>query len=404
MKKHLFLFGLTLGLFSINANAQDCTGGRYAEPIFTSVEKQLDIKYGNNLKQDGATPQDLFLDIYMPAGDVDTERPLILLAHGGSFIGGAKEDLAAQCEAFAKLGYVAVSMQYRLLSIDASVFVDIPGSFKKEVVRSIHDMKAAVRFFRKSAENGNPYGINPDIIIVGGFSAGAILANHATYIQRDDQIPADLVAYYQAQGGLEGNSGNPGYNSTPQMVLSWCGAILDTNMMETGMQPYFGMHTLGDQVVPNLEGEPNIGLPVPVTLQGDSLMYQRALNVGITSFYKSYPGSEHCQFPAESAQYVVDFVHEQVCVQNLSLENTKQILFSVYPNPAQESFFVDVPANEWEWNVSIVNMLGQTIHSDAMSSSVNRIEINSSIFDSGVYMVRLTSKDGKESVKKIIIQ
>lgn len=38
MKKHLFLFGLTLGLFSINANAQDCTGGRYAEPIFTSVE------------------------------------------------------------------------------------------------------------------------------------------------------------------------------------------------------------------------------------------------------------------------------------------------------------------------------------------------------------------------------
>lgn len=404
MKKNLLMIGLALGITAGSLNAQDCSGDRYYLPIFDNVEEVLDVQYGSALKQDGATPIDLFLDVYMPEGDTDTDRPLILLAHGGSFVVGDKTDLAAQCEALAKLGYVAATMQYRLLEVSGSVLMDLEGSFKKEVVRAVHDMRAAVRYFRKSVDEGNPYGINPDLIVVGGYSAGAILANHATYLDTDAKVPADLVDYFESQGGMAGESGNPGYDHTPQAVLSWCGAILDTNLMEPGMQPYFGMHNLGDQVVPNLEGTPNIGLNVPVTLQGDSLMYTRALNIDLPAFYKSYPGDEHCDFPAESSVHAIDFLHEQICVQNLSVEkNDKTVLFSVYPNPAYNEFYLDIPSNDWDWTVSVTNTLGQTVHTDVINSHENRITIDASAFDSGVYVVNIISKDGKRATKRLVV-
>lgn len=407
MKKQLLILGLALGVIIGNANAQDCTGDRYLLPTFT-VEKTADVQYGSNFGQDGTTMVDLKFDIYLPENDTDTDRPLILLAHGGSFIGGDKADLEAQCTAFASLGYVAVSMQYRLLTnlLDPALLANLSLGFKKEVVRAVHDMRAAIRFFRKSvAEDGNPYGIDPDMIIVGGFSAGAILANHVTYLDDESKVPSELTTYFNDQGGLEGETGNPGFNSVPQMALSWCGAILDTTWMETGAQPYFGMHNLGDQTVPNIEGEPDIGLPIPVTLQGDSLMYVRALNESIPSFYKSYPGNVHCQFPVESGQYVIDFLYEQLCDGNLSIaENEATVLFSIYPNPTEESFFVEIPENSAEWNISVVNMVGQTIHSENMNAHQNKISVNSSSFDAGIYIVKLTSKDGREAVKKVIVR
>ncbi|MEZ4890275.1 MAG: hypothetical protein R2779_06845 [Crocinitomicaceae bacterium] len=73
-------------------------------------------------------------------------------------------------------------------------------------------------FFRKSVANGNPYGINEDLIVVGGYSAGAILADHVAYLDNISKVPADLVSYMNAQGGLEGNSGNAGI----VVSLNWC--------------------------------------------------------------------------------------------------------------------------------------------------------------------------------------
>src|SRR5690554_4141851 len=125
MKRYLFL-GVFVGLFLNNASAQDCTNGRYLTPSFT-VQKMADIQYGSNLGQDETTVEDLKLDVYLPENDVDTDRPVILLAHGGSFIGGDKSDVEAQCTALASLGYVAVSMQYRLINnmFDLSFLADM---------------------------------------------------------------------------------------------------------------------------------------------------------------------------------------------------------------------------------------------------------------------------------------
>lgn len=405
MKKLLLLSMVTWGTFQVT-HAQDCSGNRYYQPIFTDVTEQTDVTYGSNLLQDETTVQDLKMDIYMPTGDTDTDRPLIVFAHGGSFIGGSKADVADQCRAFAKMGYVAVGIQYRLLSVNTSVIMNPGLEFQKEVVRAVHDMRAAIRYFRKSvALDGNPYGINPNLIIVGGVSAGAILSNHVAYFDNDTKIPSILTSYVSAQGGLEGTSGTPGYNSVPQMVVSFCGAIADTAWIESGDQPIVGVHNTDDNVVPNLAGNPNVGISIPVTLYGDSLIYKRTLTTGVVSDYMSVNSSGHCVFPPEAAPFVTDFMHNQICVQGLSLaENPNNIVFSVYPNPAKETFFVDVPSNSWNWEITIINPLGQIVSSQSMNANQNLIQIESSNFESGIYLVRLNSQDGKEVMKRIVIQ
>lgn len=402
MKK---IYALFTALMTFGAtHAQDCTGNRYSQPIFSSVVEHLDVKYGENYKQDGTTVQELFMDIYLPDNDTDTDRPVILMAHGGSFIGGTRTDIADVCRNMAKLGYVSISMSYRLLEIDGSVLMNPGLEFQKEVVRSMHDMRAAVRYLRKThAEDNNPYGINPNIIIVGGYSAGAILANHVAYLDTDAKIPTDLTSYVTTQGGLSGTSGNPGYDDKVQMVISLCGAIKDTTMMTTGGVPYVGVHNQTDDVVPNISGQPSVMITIPVTLYGDSSMYKRALNVDIPADYMMVPTTGHCDFPAvETFSFVTAFTHEQVCVQGLSLEHADMITYSVYPNPAYETVVIDIPSNQWNNEVTVYDMMGKVVHQLNIPAGQNVSQIDISTLPQGVYNVKLDSNGGKTTTKRFV--
>lgn len=407
--KNKYSIAIALCVFFIGQiTAQDCSGDRYRLQIFDEVEEQLNVQYGSNLGHDGTTQENLLLDIYFPKGDTDTDRPLIIFAHGGSFVAGDKSDIANECREFAKMGFVVASIKYRILNDmnDPELATDLGMVLKKEVIRSVHDMRAAIRFFRKSvAEENNPYGINPKIIIVGGASAGAILANHVTYLDEESEVPQELTAYLESQGGLEGFSGNEGYSSVPQMMLSWCGAIMDTSWIKPGDQPFLGLHNLGDAVVPNLEGEPDFGyMTAPVLLQGDSLIFKRTLNVGVNSRYIGYPGDGHCDFPEGWIDVVADFVHEQLCEYGLSItENKDAVAFSIFPNPAEAFFNINIPNNQWEWSVSVTNMLGQTIAVENIESHQNTIRISSSMLDSGIYLINLISENGQRAVKRVVV-
>src|SRR5687767_8522147 len=95
-------------------NAQ-CEGGRYISPIFSADNVTSNIQYGNNVTYTGSA-QNLQLDIYQPTGDTVSARPLIIIAHGGSFLFGSKTgpDVVPFCHDFAKMGYVVASINYRL--------------------------------------------------------------------------------------------------------------------------------------------------------------------------------------------------------------------------------------------------------------------------------------------------
>ena len=110
----LFLFLSSWGVAQV-----DCASGRYQQPLFSSVATNLDVVYGENAQPTVVNPnarQTLYLDMYEPAGDTLAQRPLIVLAFGGSFVFGDRKspDIVELCRRFAKMGYVAVSIDYRL--------------------------------------------------------------------------------------------------------------------------------------------------------------------------------------------------------------------------------------------------------------------------------------------------
>ena len=103
-----------------NVNVQLCTNdNRFTEVEYFSeseIDTQLDVVYATEVIDWQGNSQDLAMDVYYPSLSIDQleKRPFVLLIHGGAFQFGSKESIRNQCEEFAKRGYVAATMQYRL--------------------------------------------------------------------------------------------------------------------------------------------------------------------------------------------------------------------------------------------------------------------------------------------------
>ena len=106
MKKIYILAFTIIGLASIQESSAQCNG-RYQSDIYTNVDVTSNIQYGSNLDLDNNNVN-LMMDIYQPQGDTASMRPLVIFAHGGSFIGGSKTsaDMVYFCTELAKKGYV----------------------------------------------------------------------------------------------------------------------------------------------------------------------------------------------------------------------------------------------------------------------------------------------------------
>ncbi|MBK8505145.1 MAG: hypothetical protein IPL46_24835 [Saprospiraceae bacterium] len=114
-------------LSSMSLFAQD---GRYLNEVYTDVEVTSNVPYGANFSVlavpiIGTTfKQPLVMDVYQPMGDTAAARPLAIVLHTGNFlpiktnggVTGEKTDSAVVevCMRLARMGYVAVSADYRL--------------------------------------------------------------------------------------------------------------------------------------------------------------------------------------------------------------------------------------------------------------------------------------------------
>ncbi len=254
---------LFLGLFAADAFAQ--CGQRYKDQIFSDVTVTSDITYSTS---NGTT---LKLDFYEPTGDAEAQRPLLIMAHGGSFIGGSKtqDNVCTQyCNAFAKRGYVCASIDYRL----GNAFQMLDSSSAMQVVmKAISDGKSAVRFFRKDAATSNTYRVNPNLIFVGGNSAGAVLYMHAINIDSLNEAPPHLRTIITQNGGIEGNSGNDGYSSEMQGLVNLAGGLNVPEFVGPNSKPSFNAHGDSDNTVPYNCGNAQGGL-TPVRLCGLGLL------------------------------------------------------------------------------------------------------------------------------------
>ena len=145
-----------------------------------------DITYAEGLSHDSlnsinSTVMPLLMDSYVP-NNSSQNRPVLMLIHGGAFVGGTKqqEPLVDMANYYAARGFVVFSIDYRLRDdkgtvpqewIDASSDIAPTNPAQFLAVYPAHrDAKAALRWIVANAHN---YNINTNYITVGGGSAGA---------------------------------------------------------------------------------------------------------------------------------------------------------------------------------------------------------------------------------------
>lgn len=389
--KHTYAL-VALFAASLSSQAQECGGGRYTTvDFFPDVTVTTGVLFGSNTATSGGN-QNLLMDVYEPTGDVLTNRPVVVVAFGGSFVGGNRAQVADLCEQFARLGYVAVANDYRV-----GFFLPNEATTTRAVMRGSHDMKACVRYLRKTvAEDGNPYGIDPDRIIVGGVSAGAISAIHAAYLDQGSEIPAVLQGEIASLGGVEGNSGTPGYSSEVLGVYSFSGAIGDTLWIEPGDKPLVSVHEDGDGTVPyGTQEVAVIGIPTGLVASGSRDIHVRMNSLGLDNCLKTYIANSHVGYlqtdPEVSFGYVAQFLSELVCDEATTCSDFSTGVPSiagmpaleVFPNPSNGliQFELDTPAL-----VRLMDMSGREVMSERLTAGTARMDIGA--LPNGVYVLR----------------
>jgi acetyl esterase/lipase len=178
----------------------DGSEGRYLDPVFDEVQVDRDVVYRDTV-DDRGRPVQLKLDIYRPVGDTATSRPAIVWMHGGFFVGGDKGHMETHATAAAQHGYVAVSLQYRL-----GHTYNWRGMYLASL-DAYDDATAGVEWLQAHAAD---YGIDPDAIAAGGFSAGAVTSYNLAYLPGQRGPATSLVAAAIPMAGLPYTAPEPG--------------------------------------------------------------------------------------------------------------------------------------------------------------------------------------------------
>lgn len=402
-------------MYSSTLSYSQCENERYKTQIFDSFSLTSDIQYGSNYTQLGIE-QDLFLDIYTPEDDTEMSRPLIVIAHGGFFVAGSKEgdDVVPFCQDFAKMGYVVASIQYRL-GMEADPLFPSEQTATEAVVRGFHDFKAAIRFLKKTvAEDGNPYGIDPNMVFSAGVSAGGFLSVHSLYMNEIGEIPTVVdTNKLGLGGGLEGSTGNAGYSSELIAGINIAGAIGDTSMIDAGEKPLISFHGDLDSTVPFDVGTISLlGLDLAQAM-GSNTIHTKLNEVGIANCLEVQEGEDHVPHVANSLVYdtlVVksrNFLAHFVCGIEMSCEyedltvgivSTKDLPIKVYPNPSADEMRIEVP--EAEWSMDIFTIQGQLVYSKrSLQSQI--FEIEKERIGSGIFVLKMRSQLGSVQRKLI---
>ncbi len=316
--KYLFI---SLSFISFIFSQGECDGSRYQEEIFSNVNVTSGIYYGTNMNQGifgNAVEEDLYLDVYEPAGDTLEDRPLIILLFGGSFIGGSRtsSNMVSLCTAYAKMGYVAAAIDYRLTT--ELIFLANETTAYIAATKAIHDLKGAIRFFRMNDELYNDYKIDESRIYAGGVSAGAIGAVNAAYLNEDSEIPSMIQDFIDDSGGLEGISGNSGYDSSFHGIINLCGGVGQTEWIIEGDIPVVSVHGTEDDIVPYGDGLITLfGLNMEIA--GSAAIHDRMIALGNPSELLTWEGIGHTPFTSSSSymnetiEFTAPFIHDLAC-------------------------------------------------------------------------------------------
>jgi pectinesterase len=214
---------------------------RFVDPVFDTAVATRGVAYATAPALGTGRQTSLALDLYEPAGDNAPTRPAIVWIHGGGFASGSRSDISEVADAYAKRGYVTLSIDYRVdpgnrcqdlqrNTVDETARPAEAARCRDAMLAAQHDAQAAVRWVRAHAA-----ALRVDIgrVAVGGFSAGALTAVHVA--ERSDQ-PGDV-----------GDLG--AYSSAVSAALAASGCNAEPATIDAGDAPVFLVASENDRLV-----------------------------------------------------------------------------------------------------------------------------------------------------------
>lgn len=308
---------------------------RYLEETFTDVEVEANIIYGANttilplLANMPPVKRPLNLNLMTPAGDTETNRPLIILLHTGNFlprfanasVHGDVDDgyVVALATKLAKLGYAVALISYRKGWNPIGEQEVRTNTLINAAYRGVQDVTTCARFFRKTAAGGNPYGIDPERITVWGVGTGGYIALAASsldayedvlinkFIGSDidgDGFPDPMVIeeingdpFAETMVGLNPISGDTlchlnhteGWSNEFQLCVNMGGAVGDTSWIDANDPPMISFHVPTDPFAPYEEDiliVPTTG-DLVVEVQGSYTIQQRLAALGNNTVFEN---------------------------------------------------------------------------------------------------------------------
>jgi acetyl esterase/lipase len=169
----LFLFVFILAgalVWGVSRHGEGFMALLHAGQLGDSGSVEEDVPYG---------PGPLKLDIYKPAGT--GTHPAVVLIHRGGWTSFDRSTMKTMGAFLARSGYVAFSVDYRLLR-----------GAENRWPAQLDDLERAVRWIRA---NAGKYGVNPDEVGAFGHSAGAQLASLLGMEDTRDNTDPALAKY-----------------------------------------------------------------------------------------------------------------------------------------------------------------------------------------------------------------
>jgi para-nitrobenzyl esterase len=410
------VFAAQMHPLSISAqNALGCDGQRYLLDKFTDTTMTT-VKYGSNFNVTynpnfPGQAVDLYMDIVQPKGDVLTKRPVIVWAFGGGFVFGERRDMLPLCQAYAKKGYVCVTIDYRLWS---ALVGGLPDSTKLTpvIMGAAWDMKAAIRALRSTAANGNPYRIDPDNIIAGGISAGAITAMIVGHMDSTDPITPEIRAVIADGGGFEGRSNNLTTSSAVKGVISMSGALPRREWINAGDPPFAACHGTNDPTVAYGYGK-NV---YNFYGDGDGTCAPYAASVGVPAVLVTVPNGGHVDIYNPMGAFgsyavlwnekMTTFMHKLVCgLTPLPTAEIDNQSFTFSPNPANDEMSLKFSKDTEGGNLDVetFDALGRRVFVARNQSSLGFRLRKNDVGGAGFYLVKMRFAGSDKVVVKNVL-
>lgn len=187
--KIIYFLAVTLFSFSAFSQSNYSTNELGLEEIYSSdqIIKETITYITKNENGEDITK---FIDIYKPNSTLNTKRPLVMLIHGGGFFEGSRTKLTESAKRFAKSGYIAATIDYRLTIHNCNIDL-----YRIAVYKATQDGHRALL---KLISLKDEYNFNPNQIFLFGVSAGSATAMNMVYFEQDEAnlLEPELIENY----------------------------------------------------------------------------------------------------------------------------------------------------------------------------------------------------------------